>query len=147
MHPYNSIDTIAAWKKLRFRSDFQMTDSLLIAVYAFVSRVSMSVSVNTNFQENSTVIGSNTADQGGSGCNVNEGITLYLTEYQIWSLTIGCTLVSYQGHPFWGWWWLAPLKMIMSRYSKPHRQGSLDLAKHLRYGLLIGHRFYMISST
>ena len=43
VHPYSSIDTIAAWKKLRFilsvRSDFHMTDSLLIAVYAFVSRV------------------------------------------------------------------------------------------------------------
>ena len=44
MHPYSSIDTIADWKKLRFilsvRSDFHMTDSLLIAVHAFDSRVS-----------------------------------------------------------------------------------------------------------
>ena len=50
MHPYSSIDTIAAWKKLRFillvRTDFHMTDSQLIAVHGFVSRVSMSVSVD-----------------------------------------------------------------------------------------------------
>ncbi len=41
---------IAAWKKLCFilsvRSDFHMTDSLLIAVHAFASRVLMSVSVD-----------------------------------------------------------------------------------------------------
>ncbi len=41
--PYSSIDTTAAWKKLRFilsvRSDFHMIDSLSIAVHAFVSRV------------------------------------------------------------------------------------------------------------
>ena len=40
----------AAWKKLRFilsvSSDFHMTDSLSIAVHAFVSRVSMSVPVD-----------------------------------------------------------------------------------------------------
>ena len=46
MHPYSSIDTTAAWKKLRFiisvRPDFHMIDCLSIAVYAFVSRVSMS---------------------------------------------------------------------------------------------------------
>ena len=46
VYPYNSIDTIAAWKKLRFissvRSDFHTTDSLSIAIHAFVSRVSMS---------------------------------------------------------------------------------------------------------
>ena len=45
VHPYSSIDTTAAWKKLRFillvRSDFHLTDSLLIAVHAFVSRVLM----------------------------------------------------------------------------------------------------------
>ena len=45
VHPYSSIETIAAWKKLRFilsvRSDFHMTDNLLMAVHAFVSRVSM----------------------------------------------------------------------------------------------------------
>ena len=39
-----------AWKKLHFilsvRSDFHMTDSLLIAVHAFASRVSMSFSVD-----------------------------------------------------------------------------------------------------
>ena len=50
MHPYSSIDTTAAWKKLRFilsvRSDFHMSDSLLIDVHAFVSRVSMSASVD-----------------------------------------------------------------------------------------------------
>ena len=39
VHPYSSVDTTAAWKKLRFilsvRSDFHMTDSLLIAVHDF----------------------------------------------------------------------------------------------------------------
>ena len=48
-HPYSSIVTVAAWKKLRFflsvRSDFHMIDRQSIAVHAFVSRVSMSVSV------------------------------------------------------------------------------------------------------
>ena len=50
VHPYSSIDTTTASKKLRFilsiRSDFQMIDSLSIAVHAFVSRVSMSFSVD-----------------------------------------------------------------------------------------------------
>ena len=50
MHPYSSIDTTAAWNKLRFilsvGSDFHMTDRLLIAVHAFVSHVSMSVPVD-----------------------------------------------------------------------------------------------------
>ena len=50
MHPYSSIDTTAAWKKLRFilsvKPDFHMTDTLLIAVHAFISRVSMSFSVD-----------------------------------------------------------------------------------------------------
>ena len=50
VHPYSSIETIAAWKKLRFilsvRSDFHMTDSLLRAVHAFTSRVSMFVSLS-----------------------------------------------------------------------------------------------------
>ena len=50
MHPYSSIDTIAAWKKLRFilsvRSDFHMTYSLSIVVHAFASRMLMSVSVD-----------------------------------------------------------------------------------------------------
>ena len=50
MHPYSSIDTTAAWKKLRFilsvRSDFHVIDSLLIAVDAFVSHESMSFSVD-----------------------------------------------------------------------------------------------------
>ena len=40
MHPYNSIDTTAAWKKLRFilsiRSDFHRIDSLLIAVQEII---------------------------------------------------------------------------------------------------------------
>ena len=46
MHPYRSINTTAAWKKLCFfllvRSDFHMIESLSIAVHAFVSRVLMS---------------------------------------------------------------------------------------------------------
>ena len=50
MHPYNSIGTIAVSKKLRFillvKSDFHMTDSLLIAAHAFAILVSMSVSVD-----------------------------------------------------------------------------------------------------
>ena len=50
VHPYSSIDTIAAWKKLRFillvRSDFHMIDSLSVAVHAFISRVSISFSVD-----------------------------------------------------------------------------------------------------
>ena len=50
VHSYSSIDTAAAWKKLRFilsvRSDFNMTDSQSIAVHAFASRVLMSVSVD-----------------------------------------------------------------------------------------------------
>ena len=50
VHPYSSIDTTAAWKKLRFilsvRSDIHRIDSLSIAVHAFVSRVSMSFSVD-----------------------------------------------------------------------------------------------------
>ena len=50
VHPYSSIDTTAAWKKLRFillvRSDFHMINSLSIAVHAFVSHVSVSFSVD-----------------------------------------------------------------------------------------------------
>ena len=50
VHPYSSIDITAAWKKLRFissvRSDFHIIESLSIAVHAFVSRVSMSFSVD-----------------------------------------------------------------------------------------------------
>ena len=46
VHPYSNIDKTAALKKLRFilsdRSDFHMTDSLSIAVHAFVSRVLIS---------------------------------------------------------------------------------------------------------
>ena len=48
VHPYSSTDTTADWKKLCFilsvMSNFYMTDSLSIAVHAFASRVSMSVS-------------------------------------------------------------------------------------------------------
>ena len=43
VHPYSTIDTIAAWKRLcvilSVRSDFHMTDSLSIVVHAFTSRV------------------------------------------------------------------------------------------------------------
>ena len=50
VHPYSTIDTTYAWKKLRFilsvRSDFHMIESLSIAVHAFVSRVSMSFLVD-----------------------------------------------------------------------------------------------------
>ena len=50
VHPYSSIDTTVASKKLRFillvRSDFHMTDSLSIAVHAFASHVLMSFSVD-----------------------------------------------------------------------------------------------------
>ena len=50
MYPYISIDTTAAWKKLRFilsvRTNFHMTDSLSIAVQALASRILMSVSVD-----------------------------------------------------------------------------------------------------
>ena len=50
MHPYNSMDTAAAWKKLRFilsvMSDFHMTDSLSIAIHAFASPILISVSVD-----------------------------------------------------------------------------------------------------
>ena len=50
MHPYNSIGTTAAWKKLRFilsdRSDFHMIDSLLMIAHAFVNRVLMSFLVD-----------------------------------------------------------------------------------------------------
>ena len=42
VHPYRSIDTTAAWKKLRFISsvwsDFHMTDSQSRGVYAFLVR-------------------------------------------------------------------------------------------------------------
>ena len=50
MHPYSSMDTTAAWKKLRFissdSSDFHITDCLSIADHAFASRVLMSFSVD-----------------------------------------------------------------------------------------------------
>ena len=48
--PYSSIDTTAAWKKLRFvlsvRSDCYMTDSLSIAIHVYASHVLMFVSVD-----------------------------------------------------------------------------------------------------
>ena len=50
VHPYNSIDTTAARKKLCFilsgRSDFYMTDSLSMVVHTFASSVLMSFSVD-----------------------------------------------------------------------------------------------------
>ena len=50
MHPYSSIDTTTAWKKLHFilsvGSDFHMIDSLSIAIHAFVSCMSMSFSID-----------------------------------------------------------------------------------------------------
>ena len=50
VHLYSSIDTTAAWKKLRFilsvRSGSHRTDTLSISVHAVASRVSMSVSVD-----------------------------------------------------------------------------------------------------
>ena len=62
MHCVNSIDTTAAWKKLRFilsvRFDFHMIESLSIAVHAFVSRVLMSFSVGgTRPYERGTRVG------------------------------------------------------------------------------------------
>ena len=53
VHPYSSIDTTAAWKKLRFilsvRSDFHIIDSLLIAIHAFVNLVSFLNEAELNF--------------------------------------------------------------------------------------------------
>ena len=50
VHPYSSLHTRAAWKKLRFiladKSDFHMTDNQSIAVHAIASRVFMSFSVD-----------------------------------------------------------------------------------------------------
>ena len=50
VHPYSSMDPTTAWKKLCFillvRSGFHMTDSQLIAVYAFPSHMLMSVLVD-----------------------------------------------------------------------------------------------------
>ena len=50
VHPYSSIDTTIAWKKLHFillvRSNFCMTNRLLIAVHAFASHVLMAFSVD-----------------------------------------------------------------------------------------------------
>ena len=46
VHPYSRIDTTAAWEKLCFiLSDFCMIDNLSIAVYAFASRIFMSLLV------------------------------------------------------------------------------------------------------
>ena len=46
VHPHSSIETTAAWKTLRFilsvRSDGHMTDSLSVAVHAFINLVPMS---------------------------------------------------------------------------------------------------------
>ena len=50
VHPYSRIDTIVAWKKLRFilldRSDFHLINDPLIAVHAYASRILMSFSVD-----------------------------------------------------------------------------------------------------
>ena len=50
VHPYSTMDTTAAWKKLHFilsdRSDLHMTDSISIAFYAFASHVLMSFLVD-----------------------------------------------------------------------------------------------------
>ena len=50
VHPYSSIDTTAAWKKLHLilldRSDIHKTESLLRAVHAFASHVSISFMVD-----------------------------------------------------------------------------------------------------
>ena len=50
VNPYGSIDTTAAWRKVRFillvRFDFHITDSLSIAVHAFASHVLMFLSVD-----------------------------------------------------------------------------------------------------
>ena len=50
VHPYSSMDTTTAWKKLRFilsdSSDSYMTDNLSIAVRACAGRVLMSFSVD-----------------------------------------------------------------------------------------------------
>ena len=55
VHPYSSIDTTAAWKKLHFILsfwfDFHMIDSLSIAVHVFVSRVSMSFLVDETLEK------------------------------------------------------------------------------------------------
>ena len=55
MHPYSIIDTTAAGKKQRFilsvRSDFHMTDSLLMAAHVSTSRVLISRDVASEIDE------------------------------------------------------------------------------------------------
>ena len=50
VHPYSSIDMTAAWKKLHFnlsdKSNFHMTNNLLIIVYALAIHMLMSFSVS-----------------------------------------------------------------------------------------------------
>ena len=50
VHPCSSIVTTATWKKLRFilsaRSDFHITDSLLLAAHAFARHVFISIYVD-----------------------------------------------------------------------------------------------------
>ena len=50
VHPYSSMDTITAWKKMHFissdKSDFHMTDKLTIAVHAFANYILMSFSID-----------------------------------------------------------------------------------------------------
>ena len=54
VHPYSSINTTAAWKKLRFilsvKSDFHMTDSLSMAVYALNFDLFFINYISANFQ-------------------------------------------------------------------------------------------------
>ena len=50
VHPYSSMDTTVAWKKLRFilldRSDFHKTANLSITIHAFPSHILMSFFVD-----------------------------------------------------------------------------------------------------
>ena len=66
VHPYSSIDTTAAWKKLHFilsdRSDFHMTDSPLITVQTFASRVLISFSVDETLLPTSVSLSTNFKD-------------------------------------------------------------------------------------
>ena len=82
MHPYGSIDTTAAWKKLRFilsvRSYFHTIDSLSIAVHAFFNRVSMSFSVDETLLQAETLLHSLERAAAGIGLHVNAHKTEYM---------------------------------------------------------------------
>ena len=60
VHPYSNIDTTAAWKKLCFilsvRSDFHMTDSLLIAAHTFVFLSMLSILGSIRFRSRALYI-------------------------------------------------------------------------------------------